>query len=408
MGEEKRTRRGFLSLFIAGLAGIAAMARPAESQTPPRTVNNHLIPSRDNQYNLGSRNRRWRSISAGPESVQVWNQPSDSQPSIKLTTEQLTDPNGNTATVGSIQMGDGNQLKVSISGGAAGDFEEEVVIKSLLPDKGTGLNIVASGNPSDATSLRLAPRGNFEESFSFFIGPGDVHPTILHDASSLRPIRIGWFDGSGWKPFIIFKHLNDGTTLMDIQSDTSGKENLTLGESANDEAFINQSYDPSADGSPRNFWLGGWFNQNTGEFTPGFRLMPPQSVAGQYTVAHLGHRQSFQYDEWLTLFARHENSGVEFGIDQLWNSSITGSTRGIFYLGGWFDAHTGNFKPGIILTHDGESSTSISTENLTIVAQSDKIQIQNPSIESSSGGPAGYLKVKIGSDIRLIPLYAPT
>jgi len=106
MSNGERTRRGFLGLLLSGLTGLAVLSQPAEAQTPPRTVNNHLIPARDNQYNLGAKNKRWRSINAGPESIQVWNNPNDSQPPLKLATEELTDPGNNSATVGRIQLCD--------------------------------------------------------------------------------------------------------------------------------------------------------------------------------------------------------------------------------------------------------------------------------------------------------------
>nr|BAJ49349.1 hypothetical protein HGMM_F01D06C16 [Candidatus Caldarchaeum subterraneum] len=352
VGPTGRTRREFLGVFLAGLAGLSALASPAEAQTPPRTVTNHLIPARDNQYNLGSKNKRWRSLNTGPDSIQVWNQPTDNQPSLKLTTEQLTDPGGNTATVGSIQLGDGNQLKVSITGGGAGDYDEEVVIKTLLPNRGTGLNIVGNGTPSDAVGLRLIANENTYDIFGLYVLPNG-EPNIFSyspNADDLKSLSIRWFTDSWSAPSIVFHPAKstDEATVIDVQTHNSGKSNLSMGATYDGEVFINQSYDPSK-----------------------------------------------------------------------------GGERGIFYVGGWYNANGGSFDPGLVLTHDGTKTTTTlegdgnlvvegdttlgddSSDRVIINADSANIEITNPTIESSAGSLEGYLKVKIGNYYRLIPLYSP-
>jgi len=115
--------------------------------------------------------------------------------------------------VGSIQLGDGNQLKVSITGGGAGDFEEEVVIKSLLPDRGTGLNVIANGNPSDAVSIRLFPSSSMSEAIGL-VGlniSGGLPYWIFQYGDSARPIAVRWLEGENWKPSIVFYPQTNGS-----------------------------------------------------------------------------------------------------------------------------------------------------------------------------------------------------
>lgn len=334
--------------------------------------------------------------------------------------------------MGSIQLGDGNQLKVSITGGGAGDYDEEVVIKTLLPNRGTGLNIVANGTPpdDDSVSIRLIADENKSDSFGLYVPPNG-EPNIFSyspNAADLKPLNIRWFTDDSWSaPSIVF-HPAKSTgeaTVIDVQTHDSGKSNLSMGAIYDGEVFIDQSYDPGKGGSPGVIWLGGWFNRQTNSFTPLFRCWPPELITGNYTVVHLGNRNSFTYNEWLALFSRHEGSNVVHGIDVMWDSSKPGSERGIFFVGGWYNAANGSFDWGLVLTHDGTKTTTFvagdgnlvvegdttlgddSSDKVIINADTANIEITNPTIESSAGDPAGYLKIKIGTQDRLIPLYEP-